>query len=312
MMRTGEQYLESLRDGRRVMCGGELIEDITSHPKTSGYASQVAEFYDLHLDPKHQEHLTYIDEDGVRRAKHWMMPKNKEQAVERREYFDYIFRHFRGGQWSRLPCSNNTVMMLLVDDPEPWEAQTVFGKGKPMADNIRRAWADLKDGDLAASPMFIDIQFDRSGSDHTDIPMLRMIEERDDGILVRGWKAVGTGTVSCHNMGFDEQEGFTSLIFASQGDTEVRSTGAGGHLLWQQLGQGAENHRSDAVAALAAGAERRREAHVDEGALGRRHLDRPVEAGVIGDGWIQRRAHRGIGARGGEGKDCVECTGDLG
>lgn len=195
MMRTGEQYLESLRDGRRVMCGGELIEDITSHPKTSGYASQVAEFYDLHLDPKHQEHLTYIDEDGVRRAKHWMMPKNKEQAVERREYFDYIFRHFRGGQWSRLPCSNNTVMMLLVDDPEPWEAQTVFGKGKPMADNIRRAWADLKDGDLAASPMFIDIQFDRSGSDHTDIPMLRMIEERDDGILVRGWKAVGTGTV---------------------------------------------------------------------------------------------------------------------
>ena len=112
MMRTGEQYLQSLRDGRRVMCGGELIEDITTHPKTSGYASQVAEFYDLHLDPKHQEHLTYIDEDGVRRAKHWMMPKNKEQAVERREYFDYIFRHFRGGQWSRLPCSNNTVCVL--------------------------------------------------------------------------------------------------------------------------------------------------------------------------------------------------------
>ena len=196
MMRTGEQYLESLRDGRRVMCGGELIDDITTHPKTSGYAHQVAEFYDLHHEPKHQEHLTYIDGDGVRRGKHWMMPRNKAEAVERRKYYDYIFRHFNGGQWARLPCSNNTVMMMLVDDPEPWEAQTMIGKGRPFAANIRRAWGELQAGDLAASPMFIDIQYDRSGVDNKDIPMLRLIEERDEGILVRGWKAVGSRTRS--------------------------------------------------------------------------------------------------------------------
>ncbi len=193
-MRTGEQYLESIRDGRRVMCGGELIDDLTTHPKTRGYAHAVAEFYDLHNDPEHAEHLTYLDNDGVRRAIHWMMPNNKEEAVQRREYFDYIFRHFNGGQWTRLPCSNNTVMMLLVDDPEPWEAQTVFGKGHSLAENIRKGWAELRDGDLAAAPMFIDLQYDRSGTDNKEIPMLRIVEERDDGVLVRGWKAVGTST----------------------------------------------------------------------------------------------------------------------
>ena len=51
-MRTGKEYLASLRDGRRVYVGGELIEDITTHPKTRGYAHAIAEYYDLHLDPR--------------------------------------------------------------------------------------------------------------------------------------------------------------------------------------------------------------------------------------------------------------------
>ena len=54
MLRTGKEYLESVRDGRRVLCGGEWIDDITTHPKTRGYAHQVAAFYDLHLDPEHR------------------------------------------------------------------------------------------------------------------------------------------------------------------------------------------------------------------------------------------------------------------
>ena len=84
MLRSGEEYLASIRDGRRVMCGGELIEDLTSHEKTQGYSQQVAEFYDIHLDPEHQPYLTFVDESGIRRAKHWMLPRNKKEAIERR------------------------------------------------------------------------------------------------------------------------------------------------------------------------------------------------------------------------------------
>ena len=43
MIRTGEQYLESIRDGRRVLCGGEMIDDLTTHPKTRGYAQALAQ-----------------------------------------------------------------------------------------------------------------------------------------------------------------------------------------------------------------------------------------------------------------------------
>ncbi len=62
-MRTGAEYLESLRDGRRVYVGGELIEDVTTHPMTKGYANAIAEYYDLHLDPKNQDIATFVDDE---------------------------------------------------------------------------------------------------------------------------------------------------------------------------------------------------------------------------------------------------------
>lgn len=32
MIRTGEQYRESIRDGREVWIGGERVKDVTEHP----------------------------------------------------------------------------------------------------------------------------------------------------------------------------------------------------------------------------------------------------------------------------------------
>ena len=98
MIRTGQQFLESLRDGRRVLCGGEMIDDMTTHPKTRGFAQALAEYYDMHHDPEHQDVMTFVDENGERWAKHWFLPRTKEDLVARREYHDYIFRHWsRGG-----------------------------------------------------------------------------------------------------------------------------------------------------------------------------------------------------------------------
>src|SRR3546814_17696836 len=64
-MRTGKQYLESLRDGRKVYVGGEIIEDVTTHPMTKGYANAIAEYYDLHLKPENEERCTFIDRKSV-------------------------------------------------------------------------------------------------------------------------------------------------------------------------------------------------------------------------------------------------------
>ncbi|MGZ4234338.1 MAG: 4-hydroxyphenylacetate 3-hydroxylase N-terminal domain-containing protein, partial [Solirubrobacteraceae bacterium] len=195
MIRTGQQFLESIRDGRRVLCGGEMIDDLTTHPKTRGYAQALAEYYDMHHDPEHQDVMTFVDEHGERWAKHWFLPRNKEDLVARREYHDYVFRNWaRGAMFTRPPASMLPVFYTLYQDPEPWESESRGHDGRPLAQNIRDKWEYLKSNDFSASPMFLDVQGDRSDPDSVaETPMLRMVEKNDQGIVVRGWKAIGTG-----------------------------------------------------------------------------------------------------------------------
>jgi aromatic ring hydroxylase len=47
----GYGYRRSLRDGRRVFHRGELIDDVTAHPATSGGIDLLAEAYDAQFDP---------------------------------------------------------------------------------------------------------------------------------------------------------------------------------------------------------------------------------------------------------------------
>ena len=55
MLRTGEQYLESLNDGRVVWVGNERIDNVATHPLTRDYAKRTAEFFDLHNRPDLQD-----------------------------------------------------------------------------------------------------------------------------------------------------------------------------------------------------------------------------------------------------------------
>ncbi|ANS32598.1 FADH(2)-dependent monooxygenase TftD (plasmid) [Rhodococcus opacus] len=194
-MRTGKQYLESLQDGRQVYVGGELIDDVTTHPKTSGYAKAIAEYYDLHLAPEHQDVLTFVDDDGVRKSMHWFLPRTKADAARRRAYHEFWFRHFKGGIFTRPPAGMNVVMYAQIDDPEPWEENAIVADGRkiPFADNIRAQWARVTTDDVALSPMFVDVQYDRGRDDALgETPMLSITEQNDKGIVVRGWKAMGT------------------------------------------------------------------------------------------------------------------------
>jgi aromatic ring hydroxylase len=77
-MRTGTDYRNSLRDGRRVFVLGEgLVEDVTSHPATRAMVDEYAAWYDRHFDPAWQDIvLTPARPDGTRTPVGYMVPKN--------------------------------------------------------------------------------------------------------------------------------------------------------------------------------------------------------------------------------------------
>jgi 4-hydroxyphenylacetate 3-hydroxylase N terminal len=55
MLMTGKEYLDSIRDGRRVYIGGELVEDVTAHPAFRNAAQSFAMIYDRKRDPENRE-----------------------------------------------------------------------------------------------------------------------------------------------------------------------------------------------------------------------------------------------------------------
>src|SRR5262245_66574558 len=55
---NGQEYLESLRDGREVWIYGEKVADVTSHPAFRNSARSVARLYDGLHDPAHKDVLT--------------------------------------------------------------------------------------------------------------------------------------------------------------------------------------------------------------------------------------------------------------
>jgi aromatic ring hydroxylase len=201
-MRTGAEYLESLRDGRNVFIDGERIEDVTTHPLTRGYAAQAARFYDLHHEPENQDSLTFVDEDGARRAIGWLYPKDQHDLERRRDYADSLIRSFGGGAFGRFPQSCNCIWYAFVDDPDPWAEQSVdTPAGVDLARNIIADFEVNRDGDLWTIPMLIDVQRDRAdpGAAARN-PMLRVKERNDDGIVVAGWKACSTAVVFSDTM----------------------------------------------------------------------------------------------------------------
>ena len=71
MLRTGQQYLAALNDGRVVWVGNEKIDNVATHPATRAYAARTAEFFDLHNRADLRDILTYVDDGGPDCGARW-------------------------------------------------------------------------------------------------------------------------------------------------------------------------------------------------------------------------------------------------
>ena len=194
-LRTGKQYLEALNDGRRVFVNGQSIDNVATHPLTRDYANTVAAWYDAHHDAEYQDVMTFVDDHGVRRAKTWLLHKSKEELESRRIYHETVCRMFGRSFFGRMPDVNNSIFLTYIDDPMPWEENTIGADATGFADNIRSFWAKMVEGDINLAPAVIDPPVDRSRPEaEAESPNCRVVEQRDDGIVIHGVKAVATGT----------------------------------------------------------------------------------------------------------------------
>ncbi len=179
MLRSGEQYLEALRDGRVVYYGGERVEDVTRHPALSLAAREGAEAMDFKNDPAMRERLTKVVDGEPVRAYH-MLPGNREELQEFMENIELGL--------GSLQFEGTAAMQAL--------SVVAARMDESLGTNYRARCQDylrlLRVGDLTSSAAVSDVKGDRSkpASEQLDPDLfVRISERRPDGIVIRGAKA---------------------------------------------------------------------------------------------------------------------------
>lgn len=190
MLRNGRDYLASLRDGRRIRLGSELVTDVTTHPAFRNTAQSFARIYDLKRSAEHADYMSY-EEDGQRYSAWFKVPKSKEDLQLRAE------AHRRVAEWScgLLGRSMDHVPSFIAGmsmKPELFDAnRDGFGQ------NIASYLDYLRKEDLFACYLVLTPQTSRGVAGPAKANF-RIVGEYDGGIIVSGQKMLGTSAVFSH------------------------------------------------------------------------------------------------------------------
>jgi 4-hydroxyphenylacetate 3-monooxygenase len=193
MLLTGNEYLQSIRDGRRVYVGGELVGDVTSHPAFKNAAHSFAMIYDRKRAPENRDVMTF-EEDGDVFSTYFLMPRTREDLYRRFETHRRIASWTHGLMGRAQDNFPSYVTGLAMDPPMFERIRAGFG------DNIRNYHRHMRKNDIFASHTVTNPQGWRNTNAEQKLqsPTLKVVAEDDSGVTVNGLKMLGTATVFCH------------------------------------------------------------------------------------------------------------------
>jgi 4-hydroxyphenylacetate 3-monooxygenase len=185
-IRRGSEFLAGIQDDREVWLDGKRVENVTTHPDFAGCARALAELYDLQHDPAFSDLLTIPSPTtGDRVSRGYTLPGTADDLRKRREMIEWLMRR-TGGTAGRLPEYMASIVVGLYD------VRGILAQVDPgYADNAAAYLEFVRENDLSLTHSFADAPHDaripREGFEN-----LRTVEERPDGIVIRGVKSVAT------------------------------------------------------------------------------------------------------------------------
>ena len=189
MTRTGSEYLEALNDGREVWYDGERVKDVTTHPAFRNTARSFAHLYDLMHDPASRDVLTVESPvDGQRIHRAFQVPRTRGDLEAKRDAFK-LWSEASFGFLGRSPDYIANAVTGFMTDPSAFKGTNFDGSANVIAHHHR-----VSTNDLYQAHTLVDPRVDRSKvpSEMDDDVYVRVIAERDDGIIVSGAKMIGT------------------------------------------------------------------------------------------------------------------------
>ena len=196
MLMTGDQYIESLRKLKtRVYMFGKQVENWVDNPIIRPSINSVAATYDLAQDPQYKDLMTAksnLTGETVNRFAHLhQSPEDLKKKVKMQRLL---------GQ-KTASCFQRCVGM----DAFNAVYSTTFETDKKFGTNYHKNFVNylkyIQENDLVVDGAMTDPKGDRGlmPSKQRDKDLfLRIVEKRDDGIVVRGSKAHQTGSINSH------------------------------------------------------------------------------------------------------------------
>jgi 4-hydroxyphenylacetate 3-monooxygenase len=190
-LRTGAEYLQSLRDGRRVFLDGEPVKDVTAHPAFREAARSIARLYDIAAAPENRELMTFPSpKTGAPVLRAYQIPKSHADLRARR-LFHERWAEATFGLMGRTPDHVAGFFCGYAAVPGLFAAG-----GQKFADNLVAFYEKMRDEHLYVSYAIVPPQIDRSKPAHKQSdPALYagVVKERDDGIVIAGAQQLATG-----------------------------------------------------------------------------------------------------------------------
>ena len=168
-LKTPQQYVESLRDGRVTYWDGERIEDITTHPRFRVPIALTAVDYEYDA-PDYGALRRYRTETGTEAHRIYQVPTSEADLATRVELL----------QHTSIGTAVSGVYMALMSVKDD-----VAQVNPACAANIERMYRYCRDNDLRAAEVITDPKGDRKRRAHEqDDPDLyvRIVSRSDEGI----------------------------------------------------------------------------------------------------------------------------------
>jgi 4-hydroxyphenylacetate 3-monooxygenase len=157
LVRTGKEYLESLRDAREIWYTGQQVEDVTAHPALKNTARSLARLYDLQHQPDLKDIMTYPSPTaGARVGMSYIMPRTLDELVKRRHMMK-LWADATCGMMGRTPDFLNVSVTGFASHRD-FFAQC----GPQYGENIWRYYEDSREHDLGLTHTLVPPQIDRS------------------------------------------------------------------------------------------------------------------------------------------------------
>ncbi|MGW4475124.1 4-hydroxyphenylacetate 3-hydroxylase N-terminal domain-containing protein [Nonomuraea sp. NPDC004354] len=214
---TGDEYLESLRDGREIWIHGERVKDVTEHPAFRNNARTIAGLYDALWDSPDRDVLTTETDTGNGGFTHRFF-RSPADAVELRRSRDAIAAWQRRvyGWLGRSPDYKASFLATLGANAD------FYGE---YAGNARHWYRLAQERVLHLNHALVHPPVDRHRPpDEVADVYVHVERETDEGIVVSGAKVVATGSALTHynfiaHHGLPVKEKRFGVVFIAAMDT---------------------------------------------------------------------------------------------